>query len=96
MLLLTAFQPISKEDLAHLPNLIDLGLASFTLEVDQLSHSLLSENVVAATSPPLKSQPLQQPDQFVECDIRVRLTLQYPTPKFLVLTHLPSKAIVPH
>jgi hypothetical protein len=78
---------MAQDDLPDLANLINLGLASLALKVDQLSYALPPENVVAAASAFLKSQPLEQAAQFVEIDVRIGLALQNPKPKLLMLAH---------
>jgi hypothetical protein len=64
-------------DLTHL---VHLGLAPVALKIDQLPHAVFPENVVAAARPLLKAQVLEQPAQFVEIDVRIRLALENPKP----------------
>jgi hypothetical protein len=48
------------------------------LQIDQLSDSVLPENVVAAADALIEPQPLEQVAQLVEVDVRIRLAFENP------------------
>ncbi|MGD0009004.1 MAG: hypothetical protein ABSE93_10720 [Terriglobia bacterium] len=69
--------------------MINLGLAALPLQIDQLPDAVPPENVVAAAGALFKPQPLEEVAQLVEIDVRIRLALQNPKMKFLILAHSP-------
>lgn len=84
---LFAFEPIAHEDLTRLRHLVHLGLAPLALQIDQLPDARPPENVVTATGCALQTQASPAMAKLVKADVGVRLALQNPKSKLIVLTH---------
>lgn len=73
-------------------HLIWLGLAALALQVDELLHSRLDEDVVTAARPLLKAESPKEVAQISEPDVRVRSTPENPPQELLLPCH---RAILP-
>jgi hypothetical protein len=58
-----------------LADLINLGLASLTLKIDQLADTRPPEDVMATSSTLLKPQPEEQAAEVFKIDVRVGFAL---------------------
>ena len=67
----------------HLANLVWLSVVSFSLQVQFLLDTYLSEDVVTAPDPHLESQAVHQMNQIVEPDIRVSSPTAHALERFL-------------
>jgi hypothetical protein len=70
-----------------LSHLVNLGLASFALQVDLLLDARFPEHVVTSANTLLKAQPAQELTEVVEGDVRIRCPAQYASQEIIVLGH---------
>jgi len=74
--------------LPDLTHLVHLGLISFTLKVDQFSHTGSPEYVVAAPNPFLEPQPAEQLPQLIEVDVRIGPPVEDAKSEFVEPAHM--------
>jgi len=72
---------------ADLFDLIRLRLASLGLQVQDLRHAVLRENIVVASDPLRESQAPEQVPEVIEPDIRIGTAAQYLQGEIFVLGH---------
>lgn len=81
-----------QQDPSDLANLVGLRLATLPLQVDQLLHSGLEEEVVAAARPLFETEVSQDVAEVREADVRIRSTPKHLRQELLPLGH---EAILP-
>lgn len=66
-----ASEPIPKNYGTNLPNLVRLGVGSFSLQIDELLNARLYKHVMATSDTLLKSQISEELTKIIEADIGV-------------------------
>ena len=78
---------VFKDDAVHLLDLVGFRLSPFGLEVHNLFHPLLGEDMMAATDASANPQTSEQLTQPVEGNIRIRGATQDPQEECIMFTH---------